>query len=657
MRRVHIAAISVNQTPLAWSENRDRILSALKEAKSRGAQFVCFPELCLSGYGCEDAFFSPNTLERAEKALLDLVPATEGLVAIIGLPLLVGSCLYNTAAVISNGTILGFVAKQNLAGDGIHYEPRWFKPWPKGVVGEVQFGGDSYPVGDLVFECDGVRFGLEICEDAWVAERVGISLSERGVDIIFNPSASHFAFYKRDVRRRIVLDGSRAFGVSYVYTNLLGNEAGRAIYDGSAMISSLGQNLIEGKRFSFAEFQITEALVDVERDRLSRRKRFDTHQDGAGSGYSLVSDISSLGEPDAKKTLPVHKEKWEESSSIKEEEFARAVTLGLFDYIRKSASRGVVVSLSGGADSSAICCLVSLLVSFGVKELGKEVFLRRLGRADVLTSAKSEKDIVRNILLAVYQGTKNSGPVTLNAAQKLSDALGADFRNVDVQGLVDSYTALASAAEGRPLEWSTDDIALQNIQARTRGPLVWFLANLRGFLLLSTSNRSEAAVGYATMDGDTCGGLSPIAGIDKAFLRRWLSWLETEGPEGIGKFPVLSFVNAQAPTAELRPSEKSQTDEADLMPYPVLDLIERWAIRDKRSPKEVLQLLGERFPDQDLALRTEWVKRFFLLWSRNQWKRERYAPSFHLDDANLDPKTWCRFPILSGGYKDELKEF
>ena len=299
MRRVHIAAVSVNQTPLAWSENRDRIVAALEEARDRGAQFVCFPELSLSGYGCEDAFFSPNTLERCQQTLLELLPATiradgSGVICIVGLPLLVGSCLYNTAAVISHGALLGFVAKQHLAGDGIHYEPRWFKPWPKGNVSEVLIGEENYPVGDLVFECDGVRFGLEICEDAWVAERTGISLSERGVDIIFNPSASHFAFYKRDVRRRIVLDGSRALGVSYVYTNLLGNEAGRAIYDGSAMISSVGQNLIEGPRFSFADYQITEAIIDVERDRLSRRTRFDTRQDGANSGFALVSDSTPL---------------------------------------------------------------------------------------------------------------------------------------------------------------------------------------------------------------------------------------------------------------------------------------------------------------------------------------------------------------------------
>jgi NAD+ synthase (glutamine-hydrolysing) len=119
--------------------------------------------------------------------------------------------------------------------------------------------------------------------------------------------------------------------------------------------------------------------------------------------------------------------------------------------------------------------------------------------------------------------------------------------------------------------------------------------------------------------------------------------------------PELILVNEQAPTAELRPAERKQTDEDDLMPYEVLDAIERMAIRDKKSPVECLELLAVEFDYSEDNLR-EWIKRFFRLWSRNQWKRERYAPSFHVDDKNLDPKTWCRFPILSGGYARELRE-
>jgi NAD+ synthase (glutamine-hydrolysing) len=225
-----------------------------------------------------------------------------------------------------------------------------------------------------------------------------------------------------------------------------------------------------------------------------------------------------------------------------------------------------------------------------------------------------------------------------------------------VEAIHQGYLRAIETALGRKLAWQSDDLALQNIQARVRSPGIWLIANLNNALLLSTSNRSEAAVGYATMDGDTSGGLSPIAGIDKAFLRQWLRWLEAKGPEGLHPIPALCAVNEQAPTAELRPADRHQTDEDDLMPYDVLDAIERAAIRDKNSPVEVFELMRGQFayiPPQQMGV---WVERFFNLWCRNQWKRERYAPSFHLDDENLDPKTWCRFPILSGGFEVELAE-
>jgi NAD+ synthase (glutamine-hydrolysing) len=159
------------------------------------------------------------------------------------------------------------------------------------------------------------------------------------------------------------------------------------------------------------------------------------------------------------------------------------------------------------------------------------------------------------------------------------------------------------------------------------------------------------------MDGDSSGGLSPLGGIDKAYLRKWLVWLEKEGPEGLRRYPSLKRVNVQEPTAELRPLKEKQTDEKDLMPYEVLDSIERFAIRDKLLPEDVLALINEqyrtRFKESDL---TAWVIRFFKLWSATQWKRERYAPAFHLDDESLDPKSWCRFPILSGGYAEDLRD-
>jgi NAD+ synthase (glutamine-hydrolysing) len=654
MQLIHVAASVLNQTPLAWDANRANILEAIAEARRQQASILCLPELCITGYGCEDAFLSANTRRMAWRVLHEILPATRGMIVSVGLPLLHNNALYNTACLLVDGHIAGFTAKRFLAGDGIHYEPRWFKPWPAERRATIEVDGESFPLGDLFFDCGGVRIGFEICEDAWVANRPGGGLSREGVDIILNPSASHFAFGKDDVRERFVLEGSRAFGVSYVYTNLLGNEAGRAIYDGGAMIASAGRMLAIGPRFSYAEVVTTTAVIDLDTSRLSR----------AASGSYLPTDDEPHNCVRVPFTFPqrdpvaqhVARAAWERGPSVKEEEFTRALCLALFDYLRKSGSHGFVVSLSGGADSATVACLVGMMVELGVKELGLDWFLQKLGYFTRIQSAREPREIIRSMLMCVYQSTRNSSDTTRSAARGVAEALAAEFLEFDVEPVVQQYTAMVSRAIGRELSWDRDDLALQNIQARARAPSVWLLANLRRALLLSTSNRSEAAVGYATMDGDTAGGLSPIAGIDKAFIRRWLVWLEKQGPEGFGPIPQLAAVNDQAPTAELRPERYSQTDEADLMPYELLDAIERAAIRDKQNPLEVFKLAGAQFPQYNAAELGVWVERFFRLWCRNQWKRERYAPSFHLDDENLDPKTWCRFPILSGGFERELAE-
>jgi NAD+ synthase (glutamine-hydrolysing) len=652
MKLLKVAAAALNQTPLNWEGNMMRILGAIDAARGEGVSVLCLPELCISGYGCEDAFHSPSTHRTAWSILQTLLPATEGMIVSLGLPIFHHNALFNAACLAADGKILGFTAKRFLAGDGIHYEPRWFKPWPENVRGSVEIDGSSYPIGDIFFDCGAIRIGFEICEDAWVANRPGSMLARRSVDIILNPSASHFAFGKIEVRRRFVTEGSRAFGVSYVYANLLGNESGRAIYDGGALIATGGALVAEGSRFSFAEWEVTSATVDLDLTRMAQARTGSFAPDLKDSDIHCVH--CAFAPPDLLPSKPDTR-RLEPGTLSKEEEFTRALVLALFDYLRKSRSGGFVVSLSGGADSAAVTLLASLIVKFGLDQLGREGLLAKLSYLPGLQSVPEEK-LVEALLTTVYQSTANSSDTTRLAARAVASAVGATFLEWDVETLVDDYTRIVSHGIGRLLDWKTDDVALQNIQARVRAPGVWLLANLKNALLLATSNRSEAAVGYATMDGDTCGGLSPIAGIDKAFLREWLRWMECHGPRETGPIPALAVINAQAPTAELRPQESHQTDEDDLMPYPVLDAIERDAIRDKQNPVEVYLRMQSRFPAytrQQIAL---WVERFFHLWSRNQWKRERYAPSFHVDDENLDPKTWCRFPILSGGFQRELAE-
>ena len=511
--------------------------------------------------------------------------------------------------------------------------------------------GLEVPLGDLLFDVGGLRLGFEICEDAWVAQRPGGALAKRGLDLILNPSASHFAFGKHAVRERLVNEGARAFGVAYLYANLLGNEAGRVIYDGGALVAQGERILARGPRFSFGDHSLAAAVVDVDATRTVQARNssfepdFGADEDRVRVAFSFPARVP---EPEAAPAPDPY--------GSKEEECTRAVSLALFDYLRKSRSEGFVVSLSGGCDSTVVATLCAMMVELGVQELGAERFLARLRHVRGLAQAQTPREMVGRLLTCVYQATRNSTAVTREAARDVAGALGAQLLELDVDAMVAGYSSMVAKALGRPFTWEKDDLALQNIQARSRGPGVWMIANAKNALLLATSNRSEVAVGYATMDGDTCGGLSPIAGIDKAYLRRYLVWLEQQGPLGLKPIPALAAVTRQAPTAELRPTDQGQTDEADLMPYSILDVVERAAIKDKQTPLEIFRRLRAAQPGVAPRQLASWIERFFALWCRNQWKRERYAPSFHLDDESLDPRGWCRFPILCSGFEAELAE-
>lgn len=623
MHPIHIAGATVNQTPLDWQGNKQRILAAIKEAQAKQIAFVCFPELCITGYGCEDLFLSDWLWEKAFTTLLEIVPHTQGISVALGLPVRFKGTSYNAVAVVSKGKVLGFTAKQFMALDGVHYEPRWFTPWPGGEEEEWHIQGESYPFGDVTYEIDGLHIAFEICEDAWhTNERPGIRHCKKlaKLHLLCNPSASHFAFHKTKEREReVVLEGSKRFQCTYIYANLLGNEAGRMIYDGDIQIAQNGRMLTKNELLSFQDYQITSAVIYPE--------------DASQSVAIPYSEINS-----------------------KEEEMAAASALALFDYLRKSRSKGFVLSLSGGADSSAIAVMVAEMVRRGIEQLGIESFLKKIHRPELLplvqdaSLAEQRTTVMSRLLSCAYQGTSNSSQDTFLSAKGLAESIGATFYHWSIEEEVKSYTKKIETALQKKLTWDNDDLTLQNIQARSRSPIIWMLANHNQALLLTTSNRSEGDVGYATMDGDTSGSIAPIAAVDKYFILQWLRWAE----EHLG-YVGLAMVNSLQPSAELRPLERAQTDEKDLMPYAIIVEIEKLAIRDRYSPKACYQALKARKLEPEPLL-VEHIIKFYRLWARNQWKRERLAPAFHLDDFNVDPRTWCRFPILSQGFEEEIQE-
>ncbi|MBX2954908.1 MAG: NAD(+) synthase [Cyclobacteriaceae bacterium] len=607
---IRLAGATVNQTPFDWENNTANILFAIQEAKKKNAKILCLPELCITGYGCEDTFLSEWLSAKAFEELLKIKEYCSGITANIGLPIRIDGVTYNGSCVIRDRKILGITLKQNLPNDGVHYEPRWFTPWPSGKVITIYRNTEAIQAGDLIYETDGIRFGIEICEDGWSKEkRPGYKFKERGVQLILNPSASHFAMGKSQNREQeVTIEGSQIFSCTYVFCNLLGNEAGRMIYDGDILIAQKGKLLAQNNRLSFKPVNLITCDVTLSDDSKSTQ-------------------------------LPLT------DSKDRNEELTKAVSLALFDYLRKSKSKGFVLSLSGGADSATCATMVAEMVRRASAELGWETFCKQLG----LQNVSNQKQAVQQLLTCAYQTTSNSSATTFEAARQLSESLGATFYNWSIQQEVDSYTTKIEAALNRKMDWKTDDISMQNIQARSRSPIIWMLANIKQSILLTTSNRSEGDVGYATMDGDTSGSLAPVSGLNKTTILEWLRWAERELD-----YSGLKYVNQLKPTAELRPAERHQTDEDDLMPYTVLAEIERYAILFRKSPSEVFNTMKDKFDDNDLL--KSYIKKFFRLWAANQWKRERLAPSFHLDELNVDPRTWCRFPILSSGFKTELAE-
>ncbi|MCS6896313.1 MAG: NAD(+) synthase [Bacteroidia bacterium] len=604
---MRIGAASLRTTPLDWEGNRARIEQVLTEARLHGVEIVVFPELALSGYECGDFFWHPWTADAAWKSLQLLLPSTAGMVVAVGLPLDIHGKLYNAAAILSDGEIVGFALKRHLPYDSVFYEPRWFQPAPKRRLIEPK---SQKPAGHaLPFLWGEFILTVEICEDAWQPRR---PLTFHRTHIALSLNASPFEMEKTVRRHRLAAESSYRYKCLYAYANLLGNEAGKLLYDGDSVISWGGEIITAAERFSYDDGKLIWADVPEEELRTAIRK----------SRLPLPSDPIPISRKSTTQTLKAAKDK---PSSLAPRpsrwaELTEAIAMGLWDYLWKSRSRGFVISLSGGLDSAACAFLAKYALNKAKQTLPSEVYQARLsymGGADPQVHT-------------FYQATAQSSRETYERAKALAEALQLPLHRWDIQPIVESYEAMVEAWLGRALSWTEDDIARQNLQARVRVPGLWMAANLLGALLITTSNRSELSVGYSTMDGDSSGGLAPIAGVAKADLREWALWAaETFN------LPPLREIAQATPTAELRPG--GQADEEDLMPYPLLNTMEIHLVQKYLSPTS----LKMRFPEQQ-----DMVEKFLRLFRISQWKRERTAPGFHVDGHDMDPRSAARFPIL-----------
>ena len=611
--KINLASSNLNQTPLSWDKNLRNIKNSIKLSIKKNVDILCLPELSITGYGCQDLFFNKWFIEKSDNLLVEISKICKSITVIVGLPIFYKNKLYNACCIIKNTEILGFFLKSNIPNDGVHYEKRWFSSWEFGKIEKIKFNNIEYPIGSIQLEYNNdITLGFEICRDSWDNERPANYIKTKKHLIIFNPIASHYAFKKFEFRKDLVIKSSKKFNCTYLSVNLLGNESGKIIFEGDSILAHKGELLDISKRFSFEDFSINFNTINLE---------------GNNKNYN-------------------------ETSTNIYEEFIDIFSLSILDYLSKSKLKGYGLSLSGGLDSSCIAILIYEMVKRFIAKKGSDQLIKRLNLKEVKLTKnenKNHKLIINKILYTAYQKSENSSKETQKSAKLLSKFIGSKHYEWEINEEVDSVIKKISSSTKKKYSWDNNNIALQNIQARVRSPFIWFIANTNNLLLLSTSNRSESSVGYSTMDGDSSGSISPIAGIDKIFIKKLLNYLIKK----YNYYPLKNVLNLK-PSAELKPLHENQIDENDLMPYEILNQIEKLAIKERISPAEIFLYLQKEMKIEKKLSKT-YVKKFYKKFSMNQWKRERTAPSFHFDEFSVDSSLWLRFPILSNNFEEELK--
>ena len=611
--KINLASSNLNQTPLSWDKNLRNIKNSIKLSIKKNVDILCLPELSITGYGCQDLFFNKWFIEKSDNLLVEISKICKSITVIVGLPIFYKNKLYNACCIIKNTEILGFFLKSNIPNDGVHYEKRWFSSWEFGKIEKIKFNNIEYPIGSIQLEYNNdITLGFEICRDSWDNERPANYIKTKKNLIIFNPIASHYAFNKFEFRKDLVIKSSKKFNCTYLSVNLLGNESGKIIFEGDSILAQKGKLLDISKRFSFEDFSINFNTINLE---------------GNNKNYN-------------------------ETSTNIYEEFIDIFSLSILDYLSKSKLKGYGLSLSGGLDSSCIAILIYEMVKRFIAKKGSDQLIKRLNLKEVKLTKnenKNHKLIINKILYTAYQKSENSSKETQKSAKLLSKFIGSKHYEWEINEEVDSVIKKISSSTKKKYSWDNNNIALQNIQARVRSPFIWFIANTNNLLLLSTSNRSESSVGYSTMDGDSSGSISPIAGIDKIFIKKLLNYLLKK----YNYYPLKNVLNLK-PSAELKPLHENQIDENDLMPYEILNQIEKLAIKERISPAEIFLYLQKEMKIEKKLSKT-YVKKFYKKFSMNQWKRERTAPSFHFDEFSVDSSLWLRFPILSNNFEEELK--
>ncbi len=580
---LRLALAQVNPTVGALRENREILEQSLTAARSAGARVVLFPELALTGYPPEDLLSNPGFVREARKELLRLLPHTQGLLAMIGLPLHSGTALYNAAAVVLDGRWIDSYAKNALPNYGVFDEKRYFRP------------GLRCPV----YHWHGFIFGLNICEDLWTPQGVPDVQSNGGARLLFNLSSSPFHAGKGRLRERLLCHRARQHRAAIVCCNLVGGQD-ELVFDGeSLVVDAAGRVRGRGARFredllivdladdwldpapaAAAEEAFEEPLSEP-MDELEERLWLEVVPlEARPAGAAPAASVDPLPtSPAVDKAAPAPRPEHvvaDPRPEDPESEIYEALCCGTRDYAEKNGFRNVVIGLSGGIDS-ALAAVIA---------------------ADALGPDR---------VLGVSMPSRYNSASSRQGARDLAGNLGISFLEIPIE---EPYQALLGTLAPHFAGLAANE-AEENLQSRIRGMILMALSNKWGHLVLTTGNKSELAVGYCTLYGDMAGGFAVIKDVPKTMVYRLARRRNERAPV------IPQDTMTRPPSAELR---ENQTDQDRLPPYELLDQIIEARLEEEADPR----VLVERGLDE------HWVRTVYRWIDANEYKRRQAPPGIKI---------------------------
>lgn len=599
--------------------NADQVIAQINEAAKKCVKLVIFPELCLTGYTCGELFLQETLLEGAKRALCKVADATKSkdITAVVGLPLMRGHKLYNVAAVVSGGKVIGFVPKKNLPTYSEFYEARHFNPG-NDIPTDLEWDGEMVPFGmNLIFKCRQMKdfsFALEICEDLWVAAPPSIRHALHGAMLIANLSASDEITGKDIYRRELVCGQSGRLVCAYIYADAgEGESTTDLVFAGHNLIAENGALLRQSKRF---ETGVITADVDVQKLSAERR-RMTTFQEVWDDTYMEVYFDCAVEETKLERYVdPAPFVPSNEADRARRcEEILTIQAMGLKKRIVHTHCQSAVIGISGGLDST-----LALLVA------ARAFDMAGIGREHILA-----------VTMPCF-GTTNR---TYQNACDLVHHLGGTLREVDIKNAVNQhFSDIGHDPESH-------DVTYENCQARERTQVLMDLANASGGMVIGTGDLSELALGWATYNGDHMSMYAVNASIPKTLVRHLVRYYsDTCGNQALSE--VLLDILDTPVSPELIPpkdGEISQKTEDIVGPYELHDFYLYHILRFGCRPAKVYRLAKRAFEgvyDDDTIYK--WLEKFYWRFFSQQFKRSCLPDGPKVGTVAVSPRGDLRMP-------------